>query len=232
MKKIAVIIVVLMVGVMLLSEFSIASEQKKHLVDFLKEDKIEIKVHGRDIESIVVSLRRKVPYRLIVLIPAGTYFVSTDRSVQNMVATKGEEVTLDTDSWKTLVIEAACANMHKDVPSSQHNFTVQYSPTQKELEKLIPILEMAKAPFPVRQAAIWIVTDNADFEELGTLRSGIGGFGPRVIDEEVAAKAMQICEKAGIDITRKAIWRDRHTILKGLKAGELRTWLEQKIEKF
>ena len=42
-----------------------------------------------------------------------------------------------------------------------------------------------------------------------------------------AAKAMRICAMAGIDVTRKAIWRDRKQILGGLGEGELKQWLQQ-----
>ena len=40
-----------------------------------------------------------------------------------------------------------------------------------------------------------------------------------------AARAMMICSEAGINIKRKAIWRDRKRILKGLPDGELKSWL-------
>ena len=39
---------------------------------------------------------------------------------------------------------------------------------------------------------------------------------------------MKICEEAGIDVTRKAIWRDRRRILGDLKDRDLKRWLEQK----
>ncbi len=92
----------------------------------------------------------------------------------------------------------------------------------------MPVLDKAGVPYDVLQAAVWIVTDNADYSDMGKLVRGFRGFGQRAIDEEDVTRAMQICEEAGIDITRKAIWRDRKRILKGLKAGKLKTWLEQK----
>lgn len=36
---------------------------------------------------------------------------------------------------------------------------------------------------------------------------------------------MQIIDGAGIDITRRAIWRDRRELLEQLPDDELRTWL-------
>jgi 2-methylisocitrate lyase-like PEP mutase family enzyme len=76
---------------------------------------------------------------------------------------------------------------------------------------------------------VWIVTDNADYSDLGILVDSQSGFGgSRVINEQETARAMKICDEAGIDITRKAIWRDRQKVISGLKDAELRKWLEQK----
>jgi hypothetical protein len=38
---------------------------------------------------------------------------------------------------------------------------------------------------------------------------------------------MKLCDQAGIDLTRKAIWRDRHRVLSGLGEGPLKAWLAQ-----
>jgi len=41
---------------------------------------------------------------------------------------------------------------------------------------------------------------------------------------------MKICADAGIDITRKKIWKDRWTVLHGLPDDKLKNWLEESIE--
>ena len=73
------------------------------------------------------------------------------------------------------------------------------------------------------QAAIWIVTDNANYDQLGTLVYTGGG---RVIDEEDTAKALKLLAQAGIDVKSKRIWLDRHRILAGITDNELKSWLE------
>ena len=95
----------------------------------------------------------------------------------------------------------------------------------------MPVLDKAGVSYAVRQAAVWIVTDDADYGDLGILVSrpvlqALGGT--RTIREPEAARAMRICEEAGIDITSKAIWGDRQKILAGLEEGDFKTWLEQK----
>ena len=200
----------------------------RDIVDLLKEKKIQIETQGSGIRNVNVRVRKLVPYSLTVHVPIGSYFVSTRQSAQNMVTTAESKVRLTTDNWQSVSVPAACANRPRDIPGSRDTFTVQRSPHQKELARLMPVLRKAGVSFDVRQAAVWIVTDNADYGDLGILVSGFGGFGPRVIDEEDAARAMQICEEAGIDIKRKAIWGDRQRILNGLEARELKIWLERK----
>jgi len=95
----------------------------------------------------------------------------------------------------------------------------------------MPILDKARVPYAVRQAAVWIVTDNASYGGLGILvsRSQFQMFGgTRQINEYESARAMKICDEAGIDVKRKAIWRDRQRILSGLKDEKLKKWLEDK----
>ena len=90
----------------------------------------------------------------------------------------------------------------------------------------MPALADAHAPYAVRQAAVWILSDDADYGQLGILVRSTNGFGgSRVILAPEAARAMQIIDGAGINITRRAIWRDRREVLEQLPEGELKVWL-------
>jgi len=205
--------------------------QGPDIVDLLQEKKIEVEIQGSGIKSVRVKVRRLVPHSVTVLIPVGTFFVSRKASSQNMVTTAESKKTISDDDWVWLNPSAACANRSRDIPVSSDSFTVQRSPNQVELERLMHILDMAGVNNAVRQAAVWIVTDNADYSDLGILvsRSTLQVFGgTRQIKEYESAKAMKICEEAGIDVTRKAIWRNRKRILEGLKDDELRRWLMER----
>jgi len=75
------------------------------------------------------------------------------------------------------------------------------------------------------------VTDNADYGDLGILvsRSQFQMYGgTRQIREYESARAMKICDESGIDIKKRAIWRDRQRILSGLKDDDLKRWLQDK----
>jgi len=201
------------------------------LVNLIMRNKVEVEVNGSGIEAVSVRIRRRFPTDLKVFIPVGTFFVSGRTSAQNMVTTTERVVELQTDGWVTSQVAAACANRPRDVPGSGDTFTVQRSPNQGELELLMPVLRSAGAGTEIRQAAVWIVTDDATYDDLGVLvsvpmgmPSGYGGS--RVIGELHAATAMRICADAGIDVTRKAIWRDRARILRELDDPGLRYWME------
>ena len=203
----------------------------RDIVDLIREKKIEVKTQGSGIQSVAVSVRRRVPYPLTVRIPVGTYFVSANQSSQNMVTTEESRIHLAAVDWEDVSPEAACANRPRDIPSSDDRFTVQRSPHQAELAKLIPILEKAGVSYAVRQAAVWIVTDNADYDDLGILvtRSQFQIFGgTRQINQYESARALKILDEAGINIKQKTIWRDRQTIISGLEDGDLKTWLKDK----
>lgn len=205
--------------------------QERDIVDLLAEKKVKIQAQGSGIQRVSVRVRRLVPYPLAIRIPVGTYFVSARRSAQNMVTTAESKARLTTDDWLDISVPAACANRPRDIPGSGDSFTVQRSPHQKELAKLMPVLGRAGVGYATRQAAVWIVTDNASYSELGILvsRPQFQPFGgTRTINEDEAARAMQICDEAGIDVTRKRIWNARKQILQRLKDGKLKKWLEQR----
>jgi hypothetical protein len=202
----------------------------RDIVDLRNEKKIEIEARGGGIQSVSVRMRKLVAYPVTVRIPVGSFFVSSNPSAQNMVTTAENKVQLTTYQWVFVSSAAACANRPKHIPSSGDAFTVLRSPNQAELAKLMPVLDRARVDMYTRQAAVWIVTDNANYYDLGILVVGPpGGYGGhRVIQELEAARAMKICDEAGIDITKKAIWGHRKLVSSGLKDGELKTWLEQK----
>ena len=201
------------------------------IVDLIRDRKIEVATQGGGIQGVGIRVRRLVPQPLNVRIPVGTFFASRSGSAQSMVATRDAQTTLTDDGWVSLSVSTACANRPLNIPTAGDTFGIERSPQQAELAKLMPVLDRAGVPYSVTQAAVWIVTDNATYSDLGVLvrRSQFqpAGTGSRVIGEFDAARAMQLCQEAGINIKAKAIWRDRGIILQGLQDAALKTWLQQ-----
>lgn len=197
--------------------------QGRYMWDLINEGKIDVRATGGSIQTLHLSIRRTVSRNLSVVIPAGTYFVASNNAVQNMVSTVQESQDLTDDQWVELSLSVACANRSRAVPGKNDRFTVQPAPNY-QLRQLALVLNSTDASFDVRQAAIWIATDDADYDALGTLSGGFG-FGSRIIGADSAVRAMQMCERAGINIRGKAIWADRSLLLAKLQDEELRAWL-------
>ncbi|MDR1339038.1 MAG: hypothetical protein LBK58_03160 [Prevotellaceae bacterium] len=194
------------------------------IVELIENNIVEAEISGGDITYVNLRIRRLVPYPVNVRVPVGSFFVSENPSAQNMVATGEKKLRLTTGNWQNIQMPAACANRPKDIPGSSDKFGVQRSPNQEELAQLMPVLNKSGAGTNVKQAAVWIITDNADYDDLGILVSSPGNT--RAIGPETTARAMKICADAGIDITAKNIWRDRESIASKLPAGELKNWLK------
>jgi hypothetical protein len=129
--------------------------------------------------------------------------------------------------------------MHRGVPNQDDSFTIEVLPEQADLLLLLKMFQVdGETPYvweyhtyDVKQAAIWIVTDNANYSDLGTLvrSSSLGGFQVRAITEEEAARAMQLVDQAGLDITQTAIWQDRARIISGIEDDpDLVSWLSER----
>ena len=122
--------------------------------------------------------------------------------------------------------------------STDSAVTVGPPPSENELAKVVTALQSSLATsYPVMQAAIWLASDDARYDTLGNIiRVTLGPngevpmTGPRVIDEEAAILALQVLERAQIDITKKAIWADRSRILAGLKTPTLQEWLRKRMD--
>jgi hypothetical protein len=206
-------------------DLSSVDQSPQEIVDLLAAGKIAVETQGDGIQTVALKVKPRVPYPVSVRIPVGTFFVSRNASSQNMVATGERTVRLTDDDWVSVSMPAACANRPRNVPEGQDSFQVQRSPKQADLARLMPVLDQANVGFAVRQAAVWIVTDNADYADLGIL---VRNSGSRAIDASDTARAMRLCDDAGIDVKRKAIWRDRHQIAAEVSEPDLKGWLEQK----
>jgi hypothetical protein len=193
--------------------------------ELLAARQIEAQAVGDNIRAVSLSVRRLVPRAMLIRVPAGSFFVPANESSQNMVTTADSRIELIDDGWKSVGVSVACANRSRHIPNSHDTFTIKRAPEQVELARLASLLNESNVEYATKQAAVWIVTDDATYGDLGTL---VLQFGGRVIGASQTAEAMQLCDKVGIDITRKAIWKDRDQILAGLEASTVKDWLTHK----
>lgn len=200
------------------------AERTANVIDLLDEGSISVDATGRGIDELDLDIKNLIDDLLNVEIPAGTYFVAASGGEQNMVVRRTQVIQIDPGELVSTVLDAACAEMQDEVPADETGFSLQRSGSDS-LSKLMPVLEDANVEYDVAQAAVWIVTNNADYDDLGTLVSGWGYS--RVILEDEAARAMQLVDEAGLDITNYRIWADREMIA-AEASPELARWLRER----
>lgn len=187
------------------------------------ENRVTAVLRGAGLQEVRGTLTRVGP-PLVVRIPIGTYFVTED-DAQDMVATRTTMVSLAAVRRAAAVVPVACADIDLPVPDGEIEFTVE-APEPGDLAAVLPVLSRAAAGFDVTQAAVWILTGDAVYEQLGTLVGGVGGFGSRRINEPEAARALMLIEQARVDITGFGIWEDREDICQEVLGtpGATATW--------
>jgi len=183
----------------------LSGDEPMPLADAIGHGIVDAEVSGSGIRSVSVKITRKTPAGVMLAVPAGTYFVCGS-SAQNMVGTESRTVDLRKRDSAYLSMPAACANMRRAVPTSRASFSVQNRAASADLQKLAP--HLADQSFAVKQAAVWIVTDNASRSDLNTLVSRpfgqVSGGKPVISDRDVLSAA-KLIQKAGIDLSRKRI---------------------------
>ena len=194
-----------------------------NIFDLIAQGKITVNAEGSDITEVRLRIKRAVPRPITVKIPIGTFFAARG-SFQNMVATAPQEVTLNDNRAVEISVDAACANRTRAIPHGGDGFDVQRSPAQAELRRVVP--KIRNEPYDVRQAAIWIITDNANFVEMAIL---IDQTGTPVILGAEAIRAAMLVDRAGIDVTQKKIWMDVRGLRVLVEDPEVKSWLRKRL---
>lgn len=201
----------------------------RDLVTAANHGEIEFTTSGAGIRMVALSLRRRVRHPLKLSLPVGAYFLGRGPS-GHMVARQTVSLTLEDDEWHHLRIPTACASLSRPIPACHDSFTIRLQPEPEALRKLMPAIEEAGASYAVAQAAIWIVTDDADYADLGVLKArpvGQVSGGTRVLGPHEAVEALRLCHRAGIEIRATRLWLDREKIGRGIQDQELRDWLAE-----
>lgn len=203
------------------------------LVDLVGAHSVAYEAKGAGLESVTLRLKRGGNHSVSVRIPAGTFWESTgtaETKPQSMAVRAEATVVLDQPDWVEVPLPAVGVNRLRPVPHPGDLFTLQAQSAQRDLNKLLPVAFDRKVSYPVAQAAAWMVADNCDYGSLSTVTHTVEGKSVRLLDDDVLARAMQLCTWAAIEITDQAIWKDREKILTGVKEENTHKWLEEIIK--
>jgi hypothetical protein len=162
------------------------------LTEAVRRKQIDFSASGGGIQSSVITVTNLSDEKLKLVIPPGTYLSSRSGSVQNMVITAQYDIVLSPKEKTTLNVNTACMNIHRSIPGSSNSFGAAQRPAGDLLTKVIRLLREGNYSYPVIQAAVWIVTDNASYNDTGILRSN----STRAIDRKDYDTAREIVRKA------------------------------------
>lgn len=157
---------------------------------------ITARARGRDLRNVHVSLGNLRSARTTVRIPAGTWF-ACNGSAQNMLCTADSIVTLEPLRSRSVSVHAACGNMHRATPKSSDQFTIT-AVDDENLARIAPLLPHAAAD--VRQAAVWILTDDPTRRGFRKYRV------PNITDIELL-QALALLLEGGVEVEGRAIWK-------------------------
>lgn len=199
------------------------------LDDLAKRRLLDVEVVGGGITQATLRMRKLTEGPLHVVIPVGTMFRPGSTGVQNMVSTGEISVVLDFNEWQTLEVPVACANRPLTVPDRTIKLNPEALARSHELTRAVQAVTLFSESIAVRQAAVWIITDNASFAELGSLvsrRAGDPGRGGRVISADDAALALKLMQDAGVSTQGRRIWQSRQDMVGEVREPTLRRWLQ------
>ena len=198
-------------------------------LDLLKlQGKIGFEIKSGAINSLGLDLENKTDQILQVQIPSGTFFVNQDPKSQNMVVLHPASLTLQPKGRSEVNLDVACANLHRAEPTEGSEFTVQGFPMPVKLQTLIGKLDGNDYDFPIEQAAVWIITDDASYDELGVLVKDTR-FGTPVIGVDAAVQAMMLVDDPETPINQTAIWHDLGQFAGKVTESSLSTWVGEHL---
>ena len=170
----------------------------------------------------------------------GTVLSPNNNSYQNMLCYTEIDLKIKPlASEKKLEIPVVCINMIKKIPENglQMTFKIQSENDElnyfiKNLSKMsiedIESITQSTSPTNAQmQSAVWIISDNANYEELGALVTTENLLsrwqnipaGTRVLDAHSVAVALVLLKECGINVESKRIWRDRFIVYENLDDG-------------
>lgn len=163
------------------------------------EKRVSISIKGGGLTRAQVTLTNNGDSAVSAIIPAAIMFASRNRDIQNMVTTSATLVTLKPNETKSLSVPVACANLPRRAPGSSSELFLEQVANQPALKRVVWHMQAVELPFEVRQAAVWIVTDDATYQGLSRLKTMRPGY---------AMRALRLLEETGIELGRFSIWHE------------------------
>ncbi len=196
-------------------------------LDALAADAIEAEVES----SGALRIRRKTAGPIVVTLPVGTYLEASE-SKKSLFARRDAFVFLENDDW--YIWDLRRVGRERAKPDGD-TFEIRPPSAEPALANLLRVIQVGTYTldglrYPPRteiieQTAIWIADEDASY---GEMLEDIGDT--RIPPEYVAAFALVFCDAAGIDVTKRRIWRDAELIFETLREAWLKDFYALRAE--
>lgn len=150
---------------------ALRAERTMLLTELSSTGRVEVSAKGAGISEVELTIKNLTSTELTVRISPALYFRARDPNVQNMVVVL--DTTNDVPAGESLVVRvpAACANLARRIPGANDSFDSAAWPAEAPLSRVLKQIITSEVSFSVRQAAVWIITDDATRADISMLRS-------------------------------------------------------------
>ncbi|MDR0835579.1 MAG: hypothetical protein LBN11_03230 [Tannerella sp.] len=163
------------------------------LLDAINRGYVQFSAYGSSISSSVIEIYKKSDSKLILSIDPGLYLAAESSDDQSMIITGSTQIKMIDETIQEIYVNTACMNIHRNIPTGNSKFALKQLPENDLLTKVIKLLNRVSYSYAVIQAAVWIVTDEASYADVGVLQNTSR---QRVIDTESYNKAVSIVNEA------------------------------------
>ncbi len=160
------------------------------LADLIASGDVSVTLSCSGIQSGKVQIRNNTDRKIAFYAPPGTYMMAGGSGYQNMMIMTEIRGTLSANASEKIDVDTCCMNIHRDIPTEDKSFSLSKS-EDEVLCALAAYCQQNSVSYKVRQAATWILTDDASYEACGTL---VNAGGARVITRENYNEAASLLE--------------------------------------
>jgi len=143
----------------------------------VQEGMISVMINPKSISESNIDITNKSGAPLNITVESGTYLLSASEAKQNMLITNPRKFTLAAGKTETFLLDTACMNIKRAIPGPNDSYSVDKLGSNNLLTKAVDYFgENNTESFALIQAVVWIITDNANSEQMKSLRTSTGQY--------------------------------------------------------
>lgn len=192
-------------------------EQDVRSLDTLaRNEQVDLEISGsKSVTRISLTVTSRMEQAVSFTLPVGTIFrpVNTQHhDVITLMAVQTLNQTLTPGETLHLTLPVTLLGTRGiDATDAQLEIRADRPPDTNGLLRLLPALKSASPDTAAAQAAVWIVTENANYRQLGVLIDTKDNS--RVIGPAETREALDLLRSAGFTVENRPIWNDRGQFL-------------------